>query len=109
MFQWERRYKNITSNILEQIISNKKPANDKTGIGYKSETTKESTSTITEKTGTDLKKSSNHMESVKQRENQISTVQRRSYDRYQKMFNGYCFFVISMDIKLLFVMHSQET
>ena len=32
------------------------------------------------------------MESVKQKENQTPIVHRRSYDKYQNKFNGYCFF-----------------
>ena len=73
---------NGSSKILEQIISNQRSTNDKTGIGYKSEITKASTSTSTEKTGTNVKNTSNKMESVKQKENQTPTVHRRSYDKY---------------------------
>jgi hypothetical protein len=40
------------SNILKQIISDQRPTNDKTGIGYKSEVTNASTSTSFEKVGT---------------------------------------------------------
>ena len=64
----------IFQNILSVI---KKPANDKTGIGYKSEVTNASTSTSTEKTGTYVKNTSNQMESIKQKENQISSIHRR--------------------------------
>ena len=40
---------NGSSNILEQIISNQRPTNEKTRIGYKSEVTNASTSTSFEK------------------------------------------------------------
>ena len=55
---------NGSSNILEQIISNQRSTNEKTGIGYRSEATKASTSTSTEKAGTDVKNTRNQMESV---------------------------------------------
>ena len=81
-----------SSNILKQIISNQRPTNDKIGISYKYEVTNASTSTSTKKTGTNVKNTSNRMESVKQEGNQTSTVHRRSYDGYQSMFDGYfCF------------------
>ena len=50
---------NSSSKILEHIISNQRPTNDKTGIGYKYQITKQSTSTSTEKPGTDVKNTSN--------------------------------------------------
>ena len=43
---------NDCSKILKQIISNQRPTNDKSGIGYKSEVTNASTSTSFEKEGT---------------------------------------------------------
>jgi hypothetical protein len=60
------------SNILKQIISDQRPTNDKTGIGYKSEVTNASTSTSFEKAGTghtNVKNTSKQMESVKKEGN----------------------------------------
>ena len=76
---------NDSSNILKHIISNQRPTNYKTGIGYKSEVTNASTTTRFEKVGTghtNVKNTSKHMESVKQEGNQTSIVQRRSFERY---------------------------
>ena len=93
---------NGSSNILEQIISTQKTTNDKTGIGYKYEVTNASTSMSTEKVGTYVKNTSNQMESVKQQENQISTVHRRIYDMYKNKFNCYCFFCYKYGHKAAF-------
>ena len=93
---------NDISKILKQIISNQRPTNDKAGIGYKFEVTNASTSTSTEKVGTDVKNISNQMESVKQKKNQTSIVHRRIYDRYQNNFNGYCFFCYKYGHKAAF-------
>ena len=42
---------NGSSKILNQIISNQRSTNDKTGIGYKAETSNPSTSKLFEETG----------------------------------------------------------
>ena len=100
---------NDSSKILKHIISNERPTNDKTGIGYKYEVTNASTSTSTKKTGTYVKNTNNQMESVKQRENQISTLHRRSYDRHHNKYNGYCFFCYKHGHKDYFCNAFQET
>jgi hypothetical protein len=69
------------SNILKQIISDQRPTNDKTRIGYKFEVTNASTSTSFEKAGTrhtNVKNTSKQMASIKQLGNQTSTIRRRS-------------------------------
>ena len=94
-----------SSGILKQIISNQRPTNDKTGIGYKSESTNASTSTIFEKVGTghtNVKNTSKQMESVKHEGNQTSIVHRRSYDRYWNRFDGYRFFCYKYGHKYAF-------
>ena len=43
-----------------------------------------------------------HMDSMKQEGNQTSTFQRRSYDKHQNRFNGYCFFCYKYGHKATF-------
>ena len=40
--------------------------------------------------------------STKQERNQVSTIQRRIYDRYQNIFDGYCFFCHKYGHKVVF-------
>ena len=107
---------NSSSKILNHIISCQISTNDKTGIGYKTETTHASTST--NKTGiettnasisTTLEKIetwqnniSMRIGSTKQERNHVSMVQRRIYDRYQTRFDGYCFFCYKYGHKAIF-------
>ena len=69
---------------------------------YKSETTNASTSTTLEKTRTGKNNTSMQIGSAKQERNQVSTIQRRIYDRYQNKFDGYCFFCHKYEHKEVF-------
>ena len=63
---------NGSPKILNQIISNQRSTNDKTGIGYKAETSNPSTSKLFEETGkgqTNVKNTNMHMDSMKQEGN----------------------------------------
>ena len=102
---------NHSSSILNQLIESQRSVNDKSGIGYKAAVINDCSSSSVKETGTEKKneKGADKNSVVeKQEEKSRPIVQRRTHDRYQNKFNGYCFFVTIMDTRLHFVLNLQE-